>query len=240
MVADALREMQREREAVLSRERREQEQALADLEEKARRELDSVGEQREALHKKIAKQNAELASLDQQATEEWRRAQQEQEQDAAARRIIELAGNDNESIRNRLLTEGFQESMVLDSLRRRTLEQTMERPTGLPARFVERDQENALERLTREQVKAEDLRQKDVIYAMKDLREQAALKGYLSSEERDRVDRALYFSEKFQENDFYKKQDEHGYMTQIHDLASGIRRDLGLESTTSTLTYNRR
>jgi hypothetical protein len=238
-LAEALRQLQAEKAARINKEHAAREKELDEAEEKARRELQSFDEKRREALEKLRVERENLEKLRDQAARASEDAAREQEISDLQKRIIEFGGNDNSSLRERLIKEGWSEEVVFDNLKKRTLEQTLERPGGLNARFTQDGDWNALEKLMGDSVKPDDLKSRDVIYAMRDLRENATMKGYLSADERNALDRVTYLSDKFGQNEFYKEKDEHGYFSRLHDAADAIRKDLGLDPTTSTLTYGR-
>jgi hypothetical protein len=140
-----LRQLKDEKEQHLRAESEAAQKQLESEEEDAKRKLASVHEHREELERKLEKERKELDSLRAAIDRESIEVQAEQQEFAIRKRLELMRGNDNDSVRERLRAEGYSESVIITALRMRTLDETVERDTALPARFTHWESDRPLE-----------------------------------------------------------------------------------------------
>jgi len=203
-------------------------------------ELEALEQKKKQIDDQAKKEVEELAQLKDSITQEVAAANEEQTVFDLQRRILDFHGSDAGELRERLIKEGYGEQLVNYMLKFRTLEQTIGEP-GLQPSFSawgeSKERENPLERIMQGAPRLYDMTDRRVLERLEDLRSQALERGYLSQQEERFVQNVAYFTNKFEENEEYKQKDERGYISRAAEAADSIRRHLGLDMDTGTLSY---
>ena len=123
--------------------------------------------------------------------------------------------------------EGFGEQLITQLLRLRTIDEKVERETGLQARFSHR--QDPLEHIMRGTPNLYDMTDRRVLERVEGIRNEAAEKGYLSQQEEQFLRTVEYHTQQFQQNDFYKDKDDRGYLSRTSTVVDDIKKQLGID-----------
>ncbi len=130
-----LRQLRKEKEEQLAKDA---EQRLKELEEQAeqarRKAVDLVHDEEEEI-RRIQAERADLEKMSQVLRREEREAVREGEIGSMQGRMDDFRGSDNASLHQRLRAEGWNELLIADVMKRRTLDAQLEREGGLSARM---------------------------------------------------------------------------------------------------------
>jgi hypothetical protein len=237
-----LRDLEREKKAALEKLSTAEAAELDKAAAEAREQLEAIQKKKQELTKKVAAEKEDLERLQSAIVSESAKAAEEARLFRLQQRIEEFRGNDNQALRERLISEGFDERLIDVTLRRRTLDAQMERAGGLEATFAHRrvEPQNPLERIMDGTPKLYDMTDARVLDRLYDIRRDASERGYLSERDRHFVENVEYHAQRFQENDVYRGQDDRGYITRAAKTVEDIKRELGIANDPTSLSYRSR
>jgi hypothetical protein len=233
-LASMLHQLQLEKEQRLRELAAAEEKKLQEEAEDLKRKATDLARKKQHQSEELKREEEDLKKLREAASQADMFAAEEQRISDLRQRMEEFRGNDNESLKSRLMAEGYGEALINQMLRLRTLDEQLDSPRGLKARYS--DEENPLELAMERTGKIYVDRQ--VVDRLEGLRREAQQNRYLGADQKDELASIQYHINRFEQHPEYDgRQDQH-YVSQASKTIEDIKRDLGFELNTSTLMYD--
>jgi hypothetical protein len=239
-LAELLRQLQQEKEERLARETQDESKRLEEEEEERKRALEEVAAKKKEFAQKLKREQEEINNLREAVAEQTANDAEEQRQQTVRRRIDDFRGNDDESLRSRLISEGYSEQLIENMLRQRTLDQKLENTTGLQAAWshtLPHKDANPIDRIMYGRPTFGDLNNRSLVDQLEHIHRQTAEKGYLSDQNRALVENVAYHSQRLAENPDYQ-QTERTYFSNAVRTIEDIRREAGMQDVAGAVNLN--
>lgn len=244
----ALRQLQAEKERsrkVSAEDRKRLEQA----EEKLQRKLRTALRKKKELEEKASHDDEDLERIKEAVAHEAADAEEERRLFKLQQRIEDFRGNDTEEVRDRLIAEGFDPRLVDVTLRRRTLDASLERPGGLQAKFSHLEDavtpsaaaHSSLAAIYSGTAQPEQLADQRVLEHIYMIQNEQQSKGYLSEGRREFLNRFEDLASRAQEQaSEYRTEPQQQYLHRATSVIESIRerdemehikRSMGMDTT---------